>query len=432
MTAEQVLATSFVTGEGTLLLHGDLSSLVDLSLIDTTLNIVIDPESTLTLTAAQASDRVLSGAGTLEISSFGEGSSPVTIDLSKATTSALSFPEVPSHVTLKIGIQEYSKQSFTGPAFIEGASNQGAVQIVITATDVFNIGFLKVFDPSPFPNLSMTIEESAGAFLKVKALSGVSIDGGGTLYLYSPSNEDASESDLSSVIIQDVQTVGSGLSLTTDQCIQLENSIISGNGKLKLSGIIPIDKNLNHVGVEIEISSSNSLTMTASQASGLTLSGTGTLILSGDASTTDISTVTFLTTLEITSQSSLTLTPEQANGRTIIGAGTLILTTESSSIQVNVDSIWTVATLTMTTGEIDSILIDTDASLSLDVTQVAGKNVLGEGRLLLSGDASTTDLGNVSTALEITSQSSLTLFYPLRIFKFCVECFGSHRGGRRC
>ena len=95
------------------------------------------------------------------------------------------------------------------------------------------------------------------------------------------------------------------------------------------------------------------------------------------------------------SESTLTLTLEQANGRTVVGEGRLLLSGDASTTDL---------------GNVSApIEIAHDTSLTLTVAQVSARTVVGEGRLFLSGDGSFSDFTNVSPSLQIEVAPNATL-----------------------
>jgi hypothetical protein len=126
--------------------------------------------------------------------------------------------------------------------------------------------------------------------------------------------------------------------------------------------------------------------------------------------------------IEVTTGDTLTLTAEQANGLTITGAGNVVITDIESGVVYDFSNIETGVTsviaddVTLASGsDLGTLDLTVNGSLTADAADLSGVDVTGSGTVVLTGDATDADLSNLATGLSVdisaaTGDIDLALF----------------------
>ncbi|MBI1240322.1 MAG: hypothetical protein GC195_01645, partial [Nostoc sp. RI_552] len=338
---EEVTLGNSITLSGNLELRAD-----NLTLVYGTNTLILETGATLTLTAAQASGAAIAGQGTVVLTGPGN---ELTADLSNINVSEVRLA-------------------------VDGALNVTAATLAGTLT----------FDVNATGNLTLTAAQASDR--SITNAGQVTITGLGS-----------DEVDLGGI-------TGTGIATAN-----------LAPGSVTLAG----DTNLGNVAVTV---ADQTLTLSAAQAGGKSITGTGAVTVTGLTATTDLSgvgaglnvTATVTAATDISGNNNLgtvdtfqvdagtlTLTAAQAGGKSITGTGAVTVTgltaiTDLSGVDAGLNVTATVTAATDISGNNNLGTVDTfgvgTQTLTLTAAQASGKSITGTGAVTVTGLTATTDL----------------------------------------
>ncbi|PHR01763.1 MAG: hypothetical protein COB32_09900 [Halomonas sp.] len=485
LTAAQ--ATEAVTGAGTVAVTGDLASVNVSGLDSATVDLsgatnapstfpeggTLDTVATLILNPAQAVGAGLEGTGTVEVN----GSVSTAIDLSGlVNTSATTPPVLVADLT---GITLAQGGSLVLPA-------DDATTSLILTPELAKLAHTNTYSLSP-----ITVEGTTSGDLNLididadLDISGLTVEG----ELYLPGGVlggvDASLASGQALTLTAAQASGQDIEGAGDASVVIKS--LDGSAAYDLSEIATeitaptvtaaiaedtvLDAGTVLGAVALTVAADTTLTLTAAQASGATITGDGNVVVNGLAENTVLTginvngdlTVNVDASVELVAGATLsdsdsdpvlnladgvTLTSpaSEVEGLTINGAGELVITAGMASQAINGDAAVTVLD-PATSANLSSIALGTDSDRQVTVeftadadfatsgtmpnngenvsvvvadgvqveftaAQLDGFTVTGAGSVLVSGAASSEDLSGIATDIEIdpaaTNVTSLT------------------------
>lgn len=391
----------------------------------------VDSGKTVTLTAAQASDHAISGAGNVSIT--GLGSAVVNLSGVSATATAnvaSSFTLAASTNLGTVSITVASGQTLTlSAAQASGHTITGTGNVVVT-------GLVAGIDLSHIDstlNLTAVVSGTVDLTGDVAHLATVDAYQATTGSLLTLAASQASNHAIT----------GSGSVVVTglDGSATFNLSGITASASAAISGSVTLAAGTNLGTVALSVASGQSLTLSSSatQADGHTITGAGSVTVTGLTTTADLShissslslTAMVAGTLDISANThlgtvdtyqvaagTLTLTAAQASGHGMTGAGNVIVSglggdlvdlsaiTVSGSKSAAISSNTTLDSSTNLGGFTVNV---TAGTLTLGAAQASGHTITGAGSVFVTGLTGTTDLSGVAGSLSVTAAISTNL-----------------------
>jgi len=376
-----------------------LASATDLG----TFAITVDAGQTLTLTAAQADGLTVTGDGNVAVTGLGA----TAVDLSGITATGTLTANVPASATLhadtKLGDFDLTVESgdtlTLTAAQADGLTVSGAGSVAVTALggDAVDLSEITVdgdrtilvaadtelHADTKLGDFDLTVESGDTLTLTAAQADGVDINGAGNVTV----------TDLGGAAVNLLAVVSTGtLTANVPASATLHGDTVLG-------------------GFAVAVAAGQTLTLTAGQADGLTISG-GSVTISGTvAASADLtgiaSTLAFADgSIDVAADQTLTLTVAQAAGQTIGGTGTVLI---GGNVTASADLTAISAAVDFTGNTID---VAAGQTLALTAAQAGDKSITGDGTVALSGDATAgggADLGGISAAIAVPAGATLTL-----------------------
>jgi len=389
-----------VTGAGSVsVAGGTVPDGDDLSGISSTISV---PSGTLTLSAAQADGLTVTGAGAIAVTALGSAA----VDLSDITVTGAKTAAVPASATLAAGtdlgdfaLSVAAGQTLTlSAAQADGATIGGAGNVTVTAvtaaTDLSGV------DPTGTLTavVTGTVDGSAAADLGTVDVYQVT----GALTLTAAQASGLGITGTGPVTI-------SGLAAATD----LSDVATSGTVTATVAATLDVSANGNLGPVDVFTITSGTLTLTAAQADGATITG-GAVVIAGNvtasADLTDVASPLGFGadgTIDVGTGATLTLTVAQAAGKTITGTGTgtgRVLVDGDVTADANLAGISAMVDFTGNT-----VAVSAGQTLTLTAAQAGDTAITGAGTVALSGNATGVDLSAIEADLTVPADATLTL-----------------------
>ena len=243
--------------------------------------------------------------------------------------------------------------------------------------------------PSPF-SVSGASSELA---LRGNQLGALAFNGGGTLTIVGEIGQRDLAADASGVTLVFLNSsVASGSTLTLS-VVQAADETIAGPGVVAIAGPDTVAVNTSFVNIEnisipatLTVASEIDFTLTAAQANGLVVAGSGRVVIEGGAIDANTSLTNLASTLDVASTTgsfsvatgaAFELTAAQADGLTIAGTGTGT-TNIAGNVAANAN-FTLISTLLNIPGPVDE-----GATLTLTAAQGNGRTLGGAGSIALA------------------------------------------------
>ncbi|WP_416547415.1 hypothetical protein ACHEXK_01110 [Limnohabitans sp. DCL3] len=320
-------------------------------------------------------------------------------------------------------------------------TNQNGLPLTIDAKgyDITIAGTIDLTNTTITNVKNLVISNNVTATLTVSQASAfnnagdITLNGNGTVSVTASGNLTAFDLDKVSLIMSGATTLP-GTSALPD-AINANNHTITIADTVNVSGV-----NLSNVAT-ISVLVSGDLTIAASQVTGKTVSGLGSVVVAGLQSGTDLTnvnptsgvTATVTADLDVTANANLsnvdyfqvantftlTATATQVNGRVVTGAGDVEVTNLAANTNLSGvnpgagvkafvnDSIDVTANTNL--GNVDIYTVASTKTLTANASQVTGRTVDGAGAISILALAANTDLTNVNPTAGVSATVSSTI-----------------------
>ncbi len=369
--------------------------------------VTVAADQTLALTGAQASGLAIAGAGNVTVTPMEQAAdlSDVTVtgtvtvqagtnlDLAgNATLGVVDAYHVLGNLTLTLTGAQASGHSITGPGAV-------IVRAITGGIDLSGVSALGTITATVESN----VDVSANTTLEVVDI--IQVTAGGKVTLT------ASQADARTINgAGDVTVTNFGAN-----AIDLSTITAAGILTVTLAGDVTVPNGTDFGSFGIFVDASQTLTITAQQADGMTMTGTGIVVVTGDPDGLDFSgiagtlTVFFPDggeTLTIPAGETVELTVVEASAYdSIEGDGTLGLYENG---EVLFDSLNIAPTLTL--------VVPADRNLTLTAAQSSGLVLGGDGTLVVTGAVTNGDFSAVTSSLDLSGATLTgTLTLPAEI-----------------
>jgi hypothetical protein len=394
---------SDITASGTLTAQIASSVTLDSGTDLGTLSLSVASGQTLTLSAAQADGTTIGGAGNVTVAALSASST----DLSNVTASGTLTAQVPSSITLNAGtdlgtfsVEVLSGQTLTlSAAQADGLTITGAGNVTVTGLGADEVD-LSGITASGTVSVQVPNTATLDADTKLGSFS-VSVDSGETLTLSAAQANGRTINGPGGVTVA---------GLGADE-VDLSDITASGTLSARVLSTATLAAGTNLGTFSVGVDNGETLTMSAAQATGRSVTGPGSVVIGGDvAADTDLTDVTAALSFDgddvsVASGTTLTLTAAQADDLSASGAGSVIIEGDVSS---SADLSGIATTLVFTSNTID---VASGQTLTLSASQASDKGVTGDGTLEISGNAgSSADFSGLSVDnISVPGGETLTL-----------------------
>ena len=283
--------------------------------------------------------------------------------------------------TISVNASEVTGQTVTGTGYITINSSS-----LSGASDLRNIAStINLTVPSPFS----VAGASSSLAVRGNQLGSLNFNGGGTLTVDGAMGTHDLEARASGVTLAFANSSVTSGSTVTLSVVQAANKTIAGPGSVDINGTA-VAANTSFAGIAnaliptgLSVASGIDFTLTAAQANGLEVVGSGRVLLDGGAVGANASLTSLASTLDVgsttgsfsvASGATFTLTAAQADGLTIAGAGT---TNIAGNVAANAN-FTLISTLLNIPGEVDA-----GATLTLTTALGNGRTLGGAGSIAL-------------------------------------------------
>ncbi len=369
---------SSITASGTLTAEVPASVTLNSSTNLGNFGVSVATGQTLNLTAAQADDVAISGAGNVAVTALGSGE----VNLSTITATGTKTASVPSSATLN------------------GNTDLGDFSVTVASGQTLTLTAAQAGGTSIGGSGGVTVTDLGSAAVD---LSTIGATGAKTVNVPTTATLDAS-TNLANFSV----TIASGQTATLSAA-QANGRTISG-GTAEISGDIGANTNLTNISStlsfsdsSIDVNSGFTLTVTAAQANNADINGAGSVLISGDISASanltaiDASLMFTSNTIDVASGQTLTLMAAQAGDRGITGDGTVSLSGDAVASGLDFSGI--IADISVTSGQ----------TLALSTTLLSG---LDSGAIPIAGPGTVTLYGNATSLGSLSSYVTATLEVP--------------------
>ena len=300
-----------------------------------TFSLVVSSGQTLTLSAAQADGHAISGNGNVAVTALGSDA----VDLSQITAAGTKTANVPTTATLdaatalcNFDVTVASGQTLTLSAAQAHARTITGGSTVISGDVAANTDLTGVGSALGFGGGTIDVASGQTLTLTMAQATDKTVTGAGAVMVNGDVASGADLTGISAFLEFSDNTVaiasGQGLTLSATQASDVG---ITGSGTLLLSGVAPAAADYTGITADIAVPASTTLTLDTAQLAALDsaakpIAGAGTVALSGDASTLGTISNHVTADLSVPSGETLVLTAAQANGLSLSGAGDVSIT----------------------------------------------------------------------------------------------------------
>ncbi|MBE0533285.1 MAG: right-handed parallel beta-helix repeat-containing protein [Rhodospirillales bacterium] len=388
-----------VSGAGTVsIAGGTVPDGDDLSGISSAISV---PSGTLTLTAAQADGLTITGAGAVAVTALGSAQ----VDLSDITVTGAKTAAVPISATLAAGtdlgdfsVTVAANQTLTlSAAQADGATIGGAGNVTVVAISATT----DLSDVDPTGTLTATVTSSLDISAAAADLGTVD-----TFQLAGALTLTAAQASGTGITGTGAVTI-TGLAATTN----LSGVTTSGTVTVTVAASLDISGNANLGPVDTFTIDAGTLTLTAAQADGATITGGAVTIAGNVTASADLTGIASPLgfgadgTIDVGTGATLTLTVAQAAGQTITGTGTgRVLVDGNVTASANLTAISAAVDFTG-----NAITVAAGQTLTLTAAQAGDTAITGDGTVALSGNATGVDLGSITADIVVPDGATLTL-----------------------